>query len=388
MPRILRRGMGYGPLAAEAPADADRGTLFMAYCASICRAVRDRAALGRRRQQQRRGVDTIRPAARRAAPGERACFAGSMPAARRSAPNSGPRPLSSCSGACTFSCPRCRRWSQLADFRNGADAAPAAGGAVDPARGRSVDLWRDRLEDRTNGRATWKAMREKQGGELDVPAYGQLVGSAAGVFDGLATTRAKRVSVRGFGQRMDDTGLGINHLGMDPSDGHAAVGKIVNSVVGAIDEFKAFAAGTAAADAVLSKLLELSSRSVRTASPRRPAACARRPDELFRTGRQRARQGVVRLARRHAHGRRWPHPRAVTAQACRAVRGTSSGPRVRSSARIRPARHCRRSAPRTDGSAGREGCAGGRARPGCPHRCAASGAGATGQCTRPRPAGA
>ena len=34
--------------------------------------------------------------------------------------------------------------------------------------------------------------------------------------------------------------------------------KIVNSVVGAIDEFKAFAAGTAAAEAVLNKLLELS----------------------------------------------------------------------------------------------------------------------------------
>ncbi|HWH83973.1 MAG TPA: hypothetical protein VNU71_17210, partial [Burkholderiaceae bacterium] len=35
MPRILRRGMSYGPSRAEAPLDADRGTLFMAYCASI-----------------------------------------------------------------------------------------------------------------------------------------------------------------------------------------------------------------------------------------------------------------------------------------------------------------------------------------------------------------
>ena len=35
MPRILRRGMGYGPASDEGDLGADRGNLFMAYCASI-----------------------------------------------------------------------------------------------------------------------------------------------------------------------------------------------------------------------------------------------------------------------------------------------------------------------------------------------------------------
>ena len=74
------------------------------------RAVRDRAALGCRRQQQRRGVDASRPVAGRAALRRVAhvslgrCRWGAE--ARRSGVEGR---SSNCSGACTCSCPHCRR---------------------------------------------------------------------------------------------------------------------------------------------------------------------------------------------------------------------------------------------------------------------------------------
>ncbi|HSW22629.1 MAG TPA: hypothetical protein VLJ62_07675, partial [Burkholderiaceae bacterium] len=254
MPRILRRGMGYGPSAAEAPADADRCTLFMAYCASIAEqfenvqrwvaggnssgvgSTQSDPLLGVPREDERRmfrWVDAT-GAPQRAEIGTKAfvelqwglyLFVPALPALRR-----------------------------LADFRSEPIPAPAAM----PAPLAEIDQWRARLEDRDNGRATWKEVRKQHGGVLDAPPYGRLIGSAAGVFEALADAQCAKVSVRGFGQRMEDAGLGVNHLGMDPSDGHTAVGSVVNPVIAAIDEDRAFAAAQPVARGVLDKIEQLS----------------------------------------------------------------------------------------------------------------------------------
>ncbi|HSW27400.1 MAG TPA: hypothetical protein VLJ62_31880, partial [Burkholderiaceae bacterium] len=254
MPRILRRGMGYGPEATQASADADRGTLFMAYCASIAEqfetvqrwvaggnssgvgSTQSDPLLGVPRQDERRmfrWVDAT-GAPQRAEIGTKAfvelqwglyLFVPALPALRR-----------------------------LADFCSAPLPAPAAM----PVLVAEIDQRRARLEDRDNGRATWKEVR-KHGGVLDAPHYGRLVGTAAGVFDALADAQCAKVSVRGFGQRMEDAGLGVNHLGMDPADGHTAVGSVVNPLIAAIDEDRAFAAAQPVARGVLDKIEQLSS---------------------------------------------------------------------------------------------------------------------------------
>ena len=255
MPRILRRGMGYGPSAAEAPADADRGTLFMAYCASIAEqfetvqrwvaggnssgvgSAQADPLLGVPREDERRMFRWVDAsgAPQRAEIGTKAfvelqwglyLFAPALPALRR-----------------------------LADFRSEPMPAPAAM----PAPVAEIDQWRARLEDRDHGRETWKAVRQQPGGEQNAAHYGRLVGTAAGVFDALADAQCAKVSVRGFGQRMEDAGLGVNHLGMDPADGHAAVGSVVNPVIAAIDEDQAFTAAAPVARGVLDKIKQLSS---------------------------------------------------------------------------------------------------------------------------------
>jgi len=258
MPRILRRGMGYGPAKEGAP-DADRGTMFMAYCASISEqfeTVQRWVAGG-----NSSGVGSVQSDPLMGVPraGESRVFrwVDASGAAKRA--ELGAKAFVELQWGIYLFVPALPALRQLADLRNPPAAAPAPPAPSVQPEVAALNLWRERLEDRDNGRATWRNIREQWGGELDVPAYGQLVGNATGVFNALADDTCQRVSVRGFGERMDRTGLGVNHLGMDPSDGHTAVGKVVNSVVGAVDEFKAFAAASAVAEAVLAKILQLSS---------------------------------------------------------------------------------------------------------------------------------
>ena len=254
LPRILRRGMGYGPAAAEAPADADRGTLFMAYCASIAEqfeTVQRWVAGGNSSGVSSTQSDPLLGVPRE---DERRMFSWVDAAGAPQRAEIGTKAFVELQWGLYLFVPALPALGRLADFRCAPIAVPAAA----PARVAEIDQWRARLEDRDNGRATWKAVREQHGGQHDAPSYGRLVGSAAGVFDALADAQCKKVSVQGFGERMHAS-VGVNHLGMDPAAGHTAVGGVVNPVIAAIDEDQAFATALPVAAGVLARITQASS---------------------------------------------------------------------------------------------------------------------------------
>lgn len=254
MPRILRRGMSYGPSTGEASAEAERGTLFMAYCAGIAEqfetvqrwmAGGNSSGVGSTQSDPLLGVPRA---------GESRVFrwVGANGAPQRA--ELGSKAFVELQWGLYLFAPSLPALERLADFRS----APMPSPARDPAPATELDHWRARLEDRDDGRATWTEIREQHHGELDAPPYGRLVGTAAGVFDALADARCEKVSVQGFGERMKPT-LGINHLGMDPADGHTVVGQVVNPVIAAISEDQAFAAAAAVALGVLDGIAKVSS---------------------------------------------------------------------------------------------------------------------------------
>ena len=254
MPRILRRGMSYGPAATEAAPDADRGTLFMAYCASIAEQFEtlQRWVAGGNSS----GVGSTQSDPLLGVPQEGAPrvfrWVGADGAAQRA--ELGDKAFVELQWGLYLFVPALPVLKELSDLR----LEPTLAAAPASPSLSELDRWRAQLEDRDNGRATWAEVREKFGGERDAPPYGRLLGIAGKVFDALADDTRATVSVRGFGERMDG-GIGINHLGMDPADGHAVVGGVVNTVVASIDVDQAFEAARSVAGDVLDTIVKNSS---------------------------------------------------------------------------------------------------------------------------------
>ncbi len=123
-----------------------------------------------------------------------------MRPAHRSAPKSATKAFVELQWGLYLFVPALPALRRLADFRSAPLPAPAAM----PVPVAEIDRWRARLEDRDNGRATWKEVREQPAASYDAPHYGRLVGTAAGVFDALADAKCAKVSVRGFGERMEE----------------------------------------------------------------------------------------------------------------------------------------------------------------------------------------
>lgn len=253
LPRILRRGMGYGPASLEAGPEADRGILFMAYCASIAEqfetvqrwlAGGNSTGVGSTQSDPLLGVPRA---------GQPRVFRWVDANGAPQRAELGDKAFVELQWGLYLFVPALTALERLADFRS----APEPAAEPEPQRLCPLDAWRARLEDRDNGRATWREVREQHGGELQAPGYGRLLGTADKVFAALADAPAQQVSVQGFGERMQAT-LGVNHLGMDPADGHAAVGPIVNAAVASIDEGQAFTAASVVARTVLAEFVKAS----------------------------------------------------------------------------------------------------------------------------------
>ena len=253
MPRILRRGMAYGRASDEGALGSDRGTLFMAYCASIAEQfeIIQRWVSGGNSS----GVSSLQSDPLLGVPREgeprvyRWIDAKGMPARA----DLGADAFVELQWGLYLFVPSLAALERLGDFR----IASASTAVTPPSPPSALEIWQGMLEDRDNGRATWKSVREQPGGEMNVPEYGRLVGTADGVFAALADADCVRVSVRGFGQRMS-VSIGLNHLGMDPADGYTAVGEAINPVVASVDEESAFEAAAPIALAVLTVFNRLS----------------------------------------------------------------------------------------------------------------------------------
>ena len=237
MPRILRRGMSYGPRTIDAGLDAERGVVFMAYCASISEQFEtiQRWIAGGNSS----GVSSSQADPFMTVPqvGEHRTFRYLDAAGKVARVDLGDKPFVELEWGLYLFVPSLKALRTLAKFRQKPEAPVQAqrheATPVDP-----LQYWRDRLEDPDRSKTEWKQVRGKQGGRMDASPYGTLVGTLEGVLNVLKNGD-KEYSVQGYGEQMR-LSVGLNHLGMDAGTARTEQAQSVNQAIADIDEQKAF----------------------------------------------------------------------------------------------------------------------------------------------------
>ena len=241
MPRLLRRGMSYGPAFVEpsAPAlEAERGLIFMAYNANLAeqfetvqRWISGGNASGGYAEQSDPFLGV-------ATPGQPRIFRFEL-AGEVVHLDLGDQPLVELQWGGYFfvpSLPALRNLPALVELPLPAPvAAPLHGPA--PEDGAARQLW---LEDASSRDAAWRYVRSSQPSGVLRTAYGVLVGDSAQVMAVIRDT-AQRYSVSGYGERMSHT-VGRGYLGMDEDGGHREQAPAINNAIEQIGEEQAFGA--------------------------------------------------------------------------------------------------------------------------------------------------
>ncbi|MCE4538561.1 Dyp-type peroxidase [Pelomonas sp. P7] len=241
MPRILRRGMSYGPPPdRQHPVDdADRGLIFMAYNAHLAeqfevvqRWVAGGNASGGYSGQSDPLLGVVDGSGPRIYPFEHDKRAYEI--------DLGHQPFVTLQWGAYFFVPSRRALKALPGLVElPLPQLPAAAPleAV-PALG-DFDAWREALEDPNRRDATWAWVRAQPGGVV-ATAYGVLVGAAERVQQVLRN-RPDRYSVAGYGERMSDS-IGTGFLGLDDDTGHREQAPAVNRILEGVSEGDAFMA--------------------------------------------------------------------------------------------------------------------------------------------------
>lgn len=250
-PRILRRGMSYGPTPGTLP-NEPRGVMFMAYCASISEQFETMQRWVSGGNSSGVGSAQGDPLLRVPQEGEPYTFrylqGGNVE--RVVFPD---QPLVQLQwGLYTF-VPSLAALQALAQFT--VPAAPAAPPVVNPppfdAEEADREQVRAMLEDRDKSALVWQWVREKHGSAPQNRSYGKLLGTADEVL-GAMKDDGTHYSVKGYGVRKSAS-IGLNLLGMDPQDAARAAELPVNAVIEGIKEPVAFATAQAVVNAVLAK---------------------------------------------------------------------------------------------------------------------------------------
>ena len=255
-PRIVRRGMSYGPPASDA-ADEPRGVVFMAYNSSIAEQfeVIQRWLTGGNSSGLSSGQSD--PMLGLSESGRRRVYSFAHED-RVMRVDLGDKPLVELEWGLYAFVP------SMATLRN--IAAIAVGSRAEPPRGPPLpsplpgdrEAWRLLLEDDNVRAATWEAVRRDHGGLLEAEGYGLLAGSAAGVLEVLKDSGAN-FSVKGYGERMASS-IGHGFLGMDDvgkQAGHQQLAPDVNAAIeAAVSSEQAFYAARDHAQRYLSGLVD------------------------------------------------------------------------------------------------------------------------------------
>ena len=214
-PRILRRGMSYGPMSAT-DRSTDRGIVFMAYCARIAEqfeAIQRWVAGG-----NSSGVGSAQadPYLRVPQAGEQATFRylDDQGGVVRVAFDD--QPLVQLEWGMYLFVPALAALRALDDFRHKPAAKPQhkpAHAALDPVEAERERV-RQVLEDPDRNREAWARVREGKAPELQDTAYGHLLGRYEDVLKAMKD-RGQHYSVAGYGERMGRS-IGLNLLGLDP----------------------------------------------------------------------------------------------------------------------------------------------------------------------------
>ncbi len=264
MPRVVRRGMSYGP-PVRSPLDlgADRGLVFMAYCASIAEQFEllQRWVAGGNSS----GVASVQadPLLGVPEPGERRTFRYADADGEVQRVDLGDQAFVTLQWGLYLFAPSIKAVRALDKFtappqapRVAARAAPAS--ASPPAEDPEIAAWRERLDAPSAERADapWREVRDVHGG-VQATAFGLLVGGAAQVQQVLQDD-GRRYSVEGYGQRMAQS-IGAGYLGVDAHVGTAErqVAALVNPLIAAVSEADAFLAARKTAEAVLARFIAL-----------------------------------------------------------------------------------------------------------------------------------
>ena len=246
LPRILRRGMSYGP-KSETDRSTERGVVFMAYCASIAEQfeVLQRWIAGG--NSSGGGSAQADPMLRVPQPGESSTFRYLDANHQVVRVVFDDKPLVQLEWGLYLFVPTLSALRRLAEFRQ----APAVKKEGPPARPKETpaqkearleeeerEAMRQRLDDPDHARQEWLNVR--QGGTKGCPvtAYGRLVGRFPDVMAVLKDKDASEYSVQGYGERMSHS-IGLNLLGMDPGTARSKQ-LALNHAILAIDARAAF----------------------------------------------------------------------------------------------------------------------------------------------------
>jgi Dyp-type peroxidase family len=266
MPRIVRAGMSYGDRVEDmSDSTADRGIVFMAYCASIAEqfeTIQRWIGGGNSSGVSSAQADPLLAVPR---PGERRtfrCFEGQEPNNDVMRVDLGDKPFVTLQWGVYLFAPSMDALRSLRTLRSPhapPQQAPAgAGGQPTWPPTSALDLWRRRLEDpdpeRSVAAAIWEQVR-LQGGFKDARPYGLLVGLQQDVLR-ILQDPGDKYSVRGYGHRMA-TSLGLNHLGMDARTGHALQAPVINEAIEAISEKEAFDTTIGIVDKIFAMVAQL-----------------------------------------------------------------------------------------------------------------------------------
>ena len=254
-PRILRRGMSYGP-KSDADRSTERGVVFMAYCASIAEQFETIQRWVAGGNSSGVGSAQADPFLRVPQAGEASTFRyldASDHAARVTFDD---KPLVELEWGLYLFVPALAALQNLYKFREDPPAAketpplPAAHSDEEKERERV----RQTLDDPDKARAAWKLVRDNAPEAPQDTAYGHLLGRYQDVL-GAMKDPGTEYSVQGYGKRMEES-IGLNLLGTDPGPEYDRQVPL-NDAVEAIDEQAAFNLTSGVVQAVLGRFPDL-----------------------------------------------------------------------------------------------------------------------------------
>lgn len=240
LPRILRRGMSYGPDAAPGLEQADRGVMFMAYCASIAEqfevlqnwvAGGNSSGLSSQQSDPFLGVPL---------PDDQRVFRYVDAAGAIRRVSLGGEPLVELQWGLYLFVPSLDGLRALSR-PSGVSLASAAQTASNWNPAGDLEHWRLRLEVAKRSPEVWASVRQQPGGCAHANGYGELVGSLAAVLKVLKDDGSTH-SVAGYAERMAQT-IGTNLLGIDANAAERQPqADAVNGVIDGVTELQAFEA--------------------------------------------------------------------------------------------------------------------------------------------------
>ncbi|MEJ8845660.1 hypothetical protein [Variovorax rhizosphaerae] len=244
-PRIIRRGMSYGP-AVSADPPAERGIVFMAYCASLSEQYEtlQRWISGGNSS----GVGSAQGDAFLRVPqiGEKYTFRYLDKNGKVARFVFDDKPLVHLEWGLYVFVPSLAALEKLDAWRAEPRGAGKAGAPPPSTRPRRLtpkqaeeaerDQVRQRLDDPERAPAAWKKVRDRAPDAPTHTAYGHLLGTYAEVKRAMKDT-GKHYSVQGYGDRMKKS-IGLNLLGLDGAEHKAQLA--LNKAVEAIEEETAY----------------------------------------------------------------------------------------------------------------------------------------------------